>query len=307
MARKRADIDVVYPGEGLFEVDGYRVGDTIAATRTLNDDYKTYAREWSVTHVPTGLAFLAGVPKGVAVAYADRLVELGYDHVHETDPDKVPDELGPGLGAMATAIGARGHLKVKDLVAYVQKLTPAKAGGRAPPPEKKPRVKSAANRAKDEREAKERRPYYKRDLAVYRKLKPGDVVRVHIISTSWHLYDGKPGRKPKRSVDYVVVSKSQRPGECLAELRPAPDSKGAAAKRWGTLVLRGAKGNGSPNAVVLQHRPEGEGSAHTTGAWVHLEKPRQPRRPQSRRKPRAAPAPEPVEIDFLAMVRAAED
>ena len=131
MARKRADIDVVYPGEGVFEVDGYMVGDTIAATRTLNADYKTYAKAWSVTHVPTGLSLLAAVPRAVALAYADRLVELGYDRVHEADPEKAADELGPGLGRMAAAIylGLEQHPpgKKAPVVALAKKLTPAMA------------------------------------------------------------------------------------------------------------------------------------------------------------------------------------
>ena len=305
MARERADIDVRLWDGDWYEVDGYIVGETIAATRTLTPGKKTYRPEWSVTHMPTGFTVLALVPKAVALAYAERLVALGYDRVHETDPGKAADELGHGLGKMAGEVHERLDWKVKDLVAFVKKWSPSAAESAEKPPRRKG-AKTAANRAKDEREARERRPYYKRDLAVYRKLRPGDVVRVHFVSTSWHPYDGKPGRKPKRSVDYVVVNKGERRGECLAELRPGPESKGAMAKRWGTLVLRGVKGNGSPNVVVLQNRPEGEGSAHTTGAWVHLERPRQPRR-QSRRKPRPAPAPKPVEIDFMAMVRAAEE
>lgn len=310
MARRRADIDVEYRGD-WYEVDGYVLGDTIAANRTLTPDRKAYApRDWNVTHMPTGQTFIGSVPKAVAIAFGERLVKLGHDGVHETDPDKAVQEF-IGVHDLVNAVSSRRDWKVRDLVAYVEKLSPAKLEREA---EKKERAqatkrgggRTAASRQKDEREARERRPLYKKDLAVYRKLKPGDVVRVWIVSTSWHAYDGQPGREPKRFVDYEVVSKSQGDDRCLAELKPGPGSTGAQARRWGTLLLRGSKGDAVPNSVVLQHRPKGEGSAHTTGAWVHLQKVSQPA-PRKRRKPKAAQAVAPVEVDFMAMLRQAEE
>lgn len=192
------------------------------------------------------------------------------------------------------------NLTLPGLFDGLESEPPAKAKPkREPKPKPKPSAaakpkakdrRTAANRERNEREAKARAPFYQADLAVYQQLAPGDRVRVAFVSTSWRAYDGEPGREPKRVAEYEVVSKgTERPfgGNALvAELKPA---KG---KRWGKLILRGPENPDAPATALLQHRPRGEGSALTTGAWVHLSRPQTSTVPQELLARIAARGPE---------------
>ncbi len=87
-------VAVGYPMTGKvmdeYEIDAVCVSPLYAVNRQMQRDedgeidYAT--RSWNVTHLPTEYAVIANLPtKGVAVAFAERLVELGFGS-ESTDP-----------------------------------------------------------------------------------------------------------------------------------------------------------------------------------------------------------------------------
>jgi hypothetical protein len=116
-----------------YEVDAYVYGENIAATRSLDvtGDEPKYRDTWAVTHVPTGMAFVHGLPLRVARALADRLATLGLNSVESEDPDQAADELkrlgGATMVEWVQERGSREKTSIPATVKALKTLTPAKA------------------------------------------------------------------------------------------------------------------------------------------------------------------------------------
>jgi hypothetical protein len=116
-----------------YEVDAYVYGENIAATRGLSvvGEKPAYLDTWVVTHVPTGLAFVQGLPLRVARALADRLATLGLNSVESEDPDQAAAELqrlgGATMVEWVRERGTREKTSIPATVKALKTLTPSKA------------------------------------------------------------------------------------------------------------------------------------------------------------------------------------
>ncbi len=129
--RKLEDIEV-HTATGNYDVEGYRVGETLAVNRVFYlDDVDPeaephYAKTWNVTHRPSGRSFMDdGVPRSLAAALAEGLVEMGMDTVTVANANKAAASLAR-MGAgdfMAAARSSDGYpmkARLKAVREYVR-------------------------------------------------------------------------------------------------------------------------------------------------------------------------------------------
>ncbi len=122
------DIDVS-TSEGVYEVEGQRIGDTFAITHGLvrvKGEIEYDGSRWTVTHVPTGMAIIGtesmGRPgKKLAAVVAQAAVDLGFDFVRDADPDRAAERLIPAGAGDLVAV-AREALDEKTVGAQIEQI-----------------------------------------------------------------------------------------------------------------------------------------------------------------------------------------
>lgn len=129
--------------EGWYEVEGSRLGDTLALTPMLveGDDGETeydFSR-WTVTHVPTGRAVAGAeswsLTKRQAKAVGQAAVELGFDFETSADPKEAGSRLiEAGLGdlVLVLRLDALPKKRAADQVAEIQNYVAKRLRGAGP-------------------------------------------------------------------------------------------------------------------------------------------------------------------------------
>ncbi len=100
MPKVDLDIKAGYPAlgreEGVFEVPADQVTETLAVNKDLLIDDEgdvDYRKTWNVTHIPTGMAMVRGLPsKKAAKAVAKILEGSGYGAITTDDPKQLARE-----------------------------------------------------------------------------------------------------------------------------------------------------------------------------------------------------------------------
>lgn len=170
MAKVDLDVKAGYPAlgreEGVFEIEVDTVTDVYGVNKDLMIDDEgdvNYRAQWNVTHMPTGLAMVRGLPSRKAAKAVARILQAGgYDAITTDDPNQLAREAAAmGLSDLKLWIRDQQQ-RSRSTDTFVRRLEQRagarpRAAKRREPRKKKPAKKRGKKKAAKKRAAAKKR------------------------------------------------------------------------------------------------------------------------------------------------------